>query len=67
MGKIGVDAATVIGAVIGGRLTAVFKPDALRIAFGWVMLPFLARKVWTSIIDRDGGAPLVAYDRDGEL
>jgi uncharacterized membrane protein YfcA len=33
-----VTAAAVIGAVIGGRLTAVFKPDALRIAFGWAML-----------------------------
>ena len=37
-----VTAAAVIGAVIGGRLTAVFKPDALRIAFGWVMLPMAA-------------------------
>src|SRR6476659_6109484 len=37
-----VTAATVIGAVIGGRLTAVFKPDALRIAFGWVMLVMAA-------------------------
>ena len=37
-----VTAAAVIGAVIGGRLTAVFKPDALRIAFGWVMLVMAA-------------------------
>jgi hypothetical protein len=33
-----VTAAAVIGAVIGGRLTALFKSDALRITFGWVML-----------------------------
>ena len=32
-----VTAAAVIGAVIGGQLTAVFKPDALRKAFGWVL------------------------------
>jgi uncharacterized membrane protein YfcA len=33
-----VTAAAVTGAMIGGRLTALVKPDALRIAFGWVTL-----------------------------
>jgi len=33
-----VTAAAVIGAVIGGRLTALVRPAALRQAFGWFVL-----------------------------
>jgi N-acyl-phosphatidylethanolamine-hydrolysing phospholipase D len=32
-----------------------------------VTLPFLARKVWTSLTGRDGGAPRVPYDRAAML
>lgn len=32
-----------------------------RAAVG-AMVPFLARKVWTSLVGREGGAPLVPYD-----
>src|SRR5437762_5466326 len=38
---------------------------------GWpgpqVTLPFFARKAWTSLVGRDGGAPLVPYDRAAML
>ena len=32
-----------------------------------VTLPFFARKAWTSLVGRDGGAPLVPYDRAAML
>jgi hypothetical protein len=50
---LAVTAAAVVGALIGGRLTAMVNPDALRKAFGWFVLAMssviLAQEIHLSV------------------
>ncbi len=63
-----VTAAAVVGALIGGRLTALVNPDSLRKAFGWFVLVMSSVILAEEVHPRSGSpSAVLAIARRGRL